>query len=94
MSTKQGLFGTCVDGDLGPAEFHRIESIASSLLDAYISRDSCDCDHAHFGCAEGHDERNRIIGGNIGINEQGAWHPRIITNSVRRRLAWWPDPPR
>jgi hypothetical protein len=43
-------------------------------LNSDVSGDRRDRDNADFRGAEGHDESDRIIGGGIGIDQEGAGH--------------------
>src|SRR6266853_649184 len=48
--------------------------VPGGLLNSDVSGDRRDRDNADFRGAEGHDESDRIIGGGIGIDQEGAGH--------------------
>jgi hypothetical protein len=81
MGTKQRLASSRIDRDFGPAEFNGIERVAGGLLYFDISRDRCDRYHADVGGAESHDQSHGVIRGNVGVDQEGARHPRRITKS-------------
>ena len=83
MDPLQRLFSAGKDRDAGSAEFHCVESVARRLFDFDIPRHGRDRDYLHIRSAQGHDEGNGIVGGYIGIDEKGPWHPRSITNQHR-----------
>ena len=87
VDALQRFFSATKNRDVGSAEFHGIEGVARCLLDFDISRYGCDRDHPDFGSAKGHDDGHRVVGGYVGVDEEGARHPRSITNQVWRRDA-------
>ena len=80
MGTQEWLVGTAIDWNVGSAEFNGIERVARGLLNFDISGDRRDCDQANFRGAESHDERDGIVRGNVGVDQEGARHPRRIAN--------------
>jgi hypothetical protein len=66
-----------------PAEFNRIKRVPSGLLNSDISSDRRDGDDPDFWGTESHDESDGIIRGNVGVDQEGARHPRRITNQYR-----------
>ena len=82
MGTLQRLFSAGKDRDAGSAEFRGVEGVASGLLNLDISRHGGDRDHAYVGSAESHNEGDGVVGGDVGVNQEGARHPRRITKPV------------
>ena len=80
MLAAQWLFGADKDRHAGTAELCRVERITCGLLNLDISGNGGDGDDADVWSAQGHDQRDRVIGGNIGVDQEGARHSRSITN--------------
>jgi hypothetical protein len=80
MRTGQRLIGAVVHRDLRPAKFNRIKRVTRGLLDVHIASHGSDRNHAHVGRAQNHDERDGVIGGNVGIDQKGTRHRRMIAN--------------
>jgi hypothetical protein len=74
MGAEQWLFSSRIDRDVGSTEFNCVQRVPGGLLNSDVSGDRRDRDNADFRGAEGHDESDRIIGGGIGIDQEGAGH--------------------
>ena len=79
IGAQEWLVGASVDGHAGPAKFYRVEGIPGRLQNGDVTGDGRNCHHANIGRAESHDEGNGIVGGSVGINQEGAWHAGRIT---------------
>jgi hypothetical protein len=80
MDTQEWLVGTTIDWNTGSAKFNGIKRVACRLLNFNISGDRRDCDHADVRGAESHDEGDSIVRRNVGVDQEGARHPRRIAN--------------
>ena len=69
MIAMQWLFSPDKDWRAGPAEFHRVERITRGLLNIDVSGNGCNGDDADVGSAQSHNQRNGVIGSNVGIDE-------------------------
>jgi hypothetical protein len=86
MDAEEWLVSPRIDGDVGCAEFHRVQRVSCGLLNFDISRDIGDRDHADFRSAQSHDERDGVVRSNVGVDQEGARHPRRITKPPSGRL--------
>ena len=80
MRAPQRLLGAGKNRNARSAEFHGVERVARGLLYFDISGHGRNRNHPHFGSAQRHDEGDGIVRGYIGIDEEGARHPRSIAN--------------
>ena len=83
MRAPQGLLGAGKNRNVRSAEFRGVERVARGLLDFDISGHGRDRNYPHVGSAERHDEGDGIVRGYIGIDQEGARHPRRIANRLR-----------
>ncbi len=84
MGAQQRLLGAHVNRDIGAAKFDCVERVTRSLLDLDISGDRGDRDHPDVGSAKSHDERDRVVGGDVSVDQEHARHPRRIANEGGR----------
>ena len=86
IGAQKRFVGASVDRHTRPAEFDRIESIARRLQNGDIPGNGRDRHHANVGRAQRHNERDRIIGRCVSIDQEGARHaPRIANRSPKSR---------
>ena len=85
VGAKQWFICPDVDRDIRPTEFNRIECVARRLLNSHIAGNRCNRGHANFGRSERHDKSDGIIGCNVGVDEEGARHPRSIPKQMLRK---------
>ena len=74
MRTLQWLFRACKHRHFRIAKLRRIDRITASLMDVHVSRNGGDGQNLNLGRAQRHDQRNRIIGSCIGVNQKWKFH--------------------
>jgi hypothetical protein len=84
MGAQQWLLGADVNRNISAAKFDCVERVTRSLLDLDISGDRSDSDHPDVGSAKSHDERNRVVGGDVSVDQEHARHSRRIANEGGR----------
>ena len=82
MLAAQWLFSANKDRDAGTAELRRVERITCGLLHLDISSNGGDGDDADIWSTQGHNQRDGVIRGNIGVDQECARHSRSIANRV------------
>ena len=68
--------GADVDRDVGPVrELAGVEGVLDRHVERDVAGDHADADHGDGRIAEGHDERDRVVGGGVGVDEERSGHP-------------------
>lgn len=80
VGAVERLFGAGENWDVGIAELGRVDGVAGGLVDADVASDGGDGDDANLWRAEGHDERDGVIGGGVSVDEELARHAGRIAN--------------
>ena len=78
VNAKQWFFRAHIDRNIGSAKLNRVKRVAGSLLDLDISRDRRDGHDTDVRGTESHDDRDSIVGGNVGVDQKVARHARSI----------------
>ena len=74
IGAQKWFVGTSAHRHVRPAEFDGIESVARRLQNGDIAGDSRDRHHPNVRRTQRHDERDRIVGGCVSINQEGRRH--------------------
>ena len=70
MRPRERSGGAGKDGNLDPGDFGGQKRVARSLIDADIARDRGQAQHAHVGRGKRHQDRDRVVGGGVGVDEE------------------------
>ena len=73
--------GALVDGDVRPADFRGEERVAGRLIERDIAGDRRQPQHPHIGRRERHDDRDGVVGGGVGVDEEVAHGPHAVAFS-------------
>ena len=85
----QGSIGPGIDRDIGATEFGGVQRVAGRLRERDVSGDDGDGGDANSGAAQGHDERDGVVGGGVGVDQEGARHDEVgpfLRTAVRRAI--------
>src|SRR6266851_5924373 len=63
-----------INGNVRATEFRSIQSIAGGLRDRNIAGNDGNSGDAHRLGTKGHDQRHRVVGGRVGVNEKCSSH--------------------
>ena len=70
----QWFFRAHKNGNVRATELRCVECIARGLLNGNVAGNRGDCQHAHGGRAQRHDQGHGVIGSGVGIDEEERFH--------------------
>jgi len=83
VGAKQRFFRAREDRNIRTAKFYCIESVARRLFEVHISGNDGDRGNPDVGGTQRHDERDRVVGSCVGIDEKCARHERKHSRGSR-----------
>ena len=69
-----------VTGTSTPPNLHRVQRVLHALLQRHVAADDGDRD-PHAGVPQRHDQRDGVVGGGVGVDEEWAWHRRSVRSA-------------
>ena len=72
MGADQGPVGAGEDGDVGIADLGGQKRVSRRLFEADIAGDGRQPKHPHVRRGQRHDDRDRVVGSGVGVDEEVA----------------------
>ena len=73
-SRSERMLCAGINRHIGAAQFGGIQGVAGRLRDGHVARHDGDGAHLHIGRAQRHDQGDGVVGGGIGVDEEGSRH--------------------
>ncbi len=70
-----------VHGSRRPAQLDRVQRVLDRLGEGHVAGDDADADDLDVVVAERHHQRDGVVAGGIGVDEEWAWHRRSVRSA-------------
>ncbi len=70
-----------VHGSRRPAQLDRVQRVLHRLREGHVAGDDADADDFDVVVAERHHQRDGVVAGGVGVDEEWPWHRRSVRSA-------------